>query len=155
MSSASTDRRWLALVLLAAAQFVVVLDASIVNVALPTIGKGLNFSEENLPWVVNAYVIAFGGFLLLGGRAADLIGRRRVFLGGLAGFTVASVVCGAAQSQAVLIGARFVQGAGGALTSAVVLGMIVIGVLWLLLDRLVLAPLERATIERWGMVQRA
>src|ERR671931_2857447 len=77
------DRRWIALILLCVAQFVVVLDASIVNVALPTIGKGLSFSEESLPWVVNAYVIAFGGFLLLGGRAADLVGRRRVFMAGV------------------------------------------------------------------------
>src|SRR3989440_9624447 len=76
------ERRWTALILLCVAQFVVVLDASIVNVALPSIGKGLSFSEQNLPWVVNAYVIAFGGFLLLGGRAADLLGRRRVFMAG-------------------------------------------------------------------------
>ncbi|HKP20946.1 MAG TPA: MFS transporter [Thermoleophilaceae bacterium] len=78
------DRRWTALILLCAAQFVVVLDASIVNVALPSIGRGLHFSEANLPWVVNGYVIAFGGFLLLRGRAADLLGRRRVFMAGLA-----------------------------------------------------------------------
>src|ERR671939_52897 len=76
------DRRWVALILLCVAQFVVVLDASIVNVALPSIGAGLHFSEQDLPWVVNAYVIAFGGFLLLGGRAADLLGRRRVFMAG-------------------------------------------------------------------------
>src|SRR6478672_10916732 len=74
------DRRWTALILLCVAQFVVVLDASIVNVALPSIGRGLHFSEQDLPWIVNAYVIAFGGFLLLGGRAADLLGRRRVFM---------------------------------------------------------------------------
>src|SRR5260370_42388743 len=77
------ERRWTALILLCVAQFVVVLDASIVNVALPSIGKGLHFSEQNLAWVVNAYVIAFGGFLLLGGRAADLLGRRRVVMAGL------------------------------------------------------------------------
>src|SRR3974377_1078834 len=76
------DRRWTALILLCVAQFIVVLDASIVNVALPSIGKGLHFSEQDLPWVVNAYVIAFGGFLLLGGRAADLLGRPRVFMAG-------------------------------------------------------------------------
>src|SRR4051812_50114895 len=76
------DKRWLALILLCSAQFVVVLDASIVNVALPTIGKALDFSQQNLPWVVNAYVLTFGGFLLLGGRTADLLGRRRGFLGG-------------------------------------------------------------------------
>ena len=82
------EKRWLALILLAAAQFVVVLDASIVNVALPTIGKALDFSDENLPWIVNAYVLTFGGFLLLGGRTADLLGRRRVFMAGLALFAV-------------------------------------------------------------------
>src|SRR5260370_10995061 len=85
------ERRWTALILLCAAQFVVVLDASIVNVALPSIGKGLHFSEQNLPWVVNAYVIAFGGFLLLGGRAADLLGRRRVFMAGLVVVAIASL----------------------------------------------------------------
>src|SRR5205085_3447917 len=85
------DRRWTALILLCVAQFVVVLDASIVNVALPSIGKGLHFSEADLPWVVNAYVIAFGGFLLLGGRAADLLGRRRVFMAGLLVVAVASL----------------------------------------------------------------
>ena len=83
MSSSSTDRRWLALVLLAAAQFVVVLDASIVNVALPSIGTALDFSQDNLSWVVNAYTLTFGGFLLLGGRMADLLGRRRMFIAGL------------------------------------------------------------------------
>src|ERR671920_629357 len=83
MTQDSLDRRWTALILLCAAQFVVVLDASIVNVALPSIGTALHFSESTLPWVVNAYVIAFGGFLLLGGRAADLLGRRRVFMAGL------------------------------------------------------------------------
>src|SRR6266581_7542111 len=102
------DRRWTALILLCVAQFVVVLDASIVNVALPSIGKGLDFSEANLPWIVNAYVIAFGGFLLLGGRAADLLGRRRVFIAGLTLFTLASLVCGLAWSEGVLIGARAV-----------------------------------------------
>src|ERR671934_703887 len=88
------DRRWIALILLCVAQFVVVLDASIVNVALPSIGRGLHFSEQNLPWVVNAYVIAFGGFLLLGGRAADLLGRRRVFMVGLFVVAVASLFAG-------------------------------------------------------------
>ena len=83
MSSSSTDRRWLALALLAAAQFVVVLDASIVNVALPSIGTALDFSQDNLSWVVNAYTLTFGGFLLLGGRLADLLGRRRMFIAGL------------------------------------------------------------------------
>ena len=88
------ERRWTALILLCVAQFVVVLDASIVNVALPTIGSALHFSEGNLPWVVNAYVLTFGGFLLLGGRVADLLGRRRVFMGGLVLFAVASLLGG-------------------------------------------------------------
>src|SRR5919106_4106177 len=103
------ERRWLALALLCMAQFVVVLDASIVNVALPSIGEGLNFSQDNLTWVVNAYVLTFGGFLLLGGRMADLLGRRRVFLAGLGLFAVASLAGGLATSQDLLIGARALQ----------------------------------------------
>src|SRR3954462_15568993 len=103
------DRRWTALILLCAAQFVVVLDASIVNVALPIIGKGLHFSEENLPWIVNAYVIAFGGFLLLGGRAADLLGRRRVFKTGLAVVGIPSLAAGFAATQGQLIASRAAQ----------------------------------------------
>ncbi len=103
----------------------IVLDATIVNVALPSIKDDLGFSQSNLAWVVNAYLIAFGGLLLLAGRIGDLVGQRRVFLAGLAVFTVASLLCATAQSQAMLIGARFVQGAGGAIASAVILGMIV------------------------------
>src|SRR5579862_4322356 len=118
------DRRWTALILLCVAQFVVVLDASIVNVALPTIGKGLHFSEENLPWVVNAYVIAFGGFLLLGGRAADLLGRRRVFMGGLAAVAVASLAAGFATTQGELIAARAAQGLGAAFISPAALSIV-------------------------------
>src|SRR3954467_11749656 len=91
------DRRWIALGLLCVAQFVVVLDASIVNVALPSIGRALDFSQTNLPWVVNAYVLTFGGFLLLGGRMADLLGRRRVFMSGLVLLALASLVGGFAQ----------------------------------------------------------
>src|SRR5207247_10673989 len=109
------DRRWTALILLCVAQFVVVLDASIVNVALPSIGKGLHFSERNLPWVVNAYVIAFGGFLLLGGRAADLLGRRRVFMAGLLVVAVASLAAGFATHQGPLIAGRAAQGPGAAI----------------------------------------
>src|SRR2546423_14513816 len=90
------DRRWIALILLCVAQFVVVLDASIVNVALPTIGDALNFTESNLPWVVNAYVLTFGGVLLLGGRMAGLLGRRRVFMSGLVLFAIASLAGGLA-----------------------------------------------------------
>ena len=103
----------------------IILDATIVNVALPSIQTDLGFSQSNLAWVVNAYLIAFGGLLLLAGRLGDLIGRRRMFLVGLAVFTAASLACGVAQSQELLIGARFVQGVGGAMTSAVILGMIV------------------------------
>jgi EmrB/QacA subfamily drug resistance transporter len=123
---ASRDRsRWLALYVLCAGVLMIVIDATIVNVALPSIQADLGFSQNNLAWVVNAYLIPFGGLLLLAGRLGDLIGQRRVFLVGLAIFTGASVLCALAQSQGMLIGARFVQGAGGALTSAVVLGMIV------------------------------
>src|SRR5438045_5418728 len=111
------ERRWTALILLCVAQFVVVLDASIVNVALPSIGKGLDFSDQNLPWVVNAYVIAFGGFLLLGGRAADLLGRRRVFMAGLLVVAVASLAAGFAANQGQLIAARAAQGLGAAIIS--------------------------------------
>ena len=117
--------RWLALYVLCAGVLMIVLDATIVNVALPSIQGDLGFSQSDLAWVVNAYLIAFGGLLLLSGRIGDLIGQRRIFLIGLAIFTVASAACATAQSQGVLIGARFVQGVGGALSSAVVLGMIV------------------------------
>jgi EmrB/QacA subfamily drug resistance transporter len=103
----------------------IVLDATIVNVALPTIQDDLGFSQSSLAWVVNAYLIAFGGLLLLAGRLGDLLGRRNVFLFGLTLFAVASLACGVAGSQEILVGARFVQGVGGALTSAVILGMIV------------------------------
>jgi EmrB/QacA subfamily drug resistance transporter len=101
------------------------LDATVVNVALPTIQDDLGFSTSNLAWVVNAYLIAFGGLLLLAGRFGDLIGRRTILLAGLGVFTAASLACGLAESQGVLVGARFVQGIGGAMTSAVILGMIV------------------------------
>src|SRR5881227_635871 len=118
------ERRWTALILLCVAQFVVVLDASIVNVALPSIGKGLHFSEANLPWVVNAYVIAFGGFLLLGGRAADLLGRRRVFMAGLVMVAVASLAAGFAVDQGQLIAARAAQGLGAAIISPAALSIV-------------------------------
>ena len=114
-------RRWLALYVLCVGMLMIVLDARIVNVALPSIQDDLGFSQNDLAWVVNAYLIAFGGLLLLAGRIGDLIGQRRIFLIGLG----ASLLCAVAQSQGVLIGARFVQGVGGALTSAVILGMIV------------------------------
>jgi EmrB/QacA subfamily drug resistance transporter len=115
----------MALYVLCVGMLMIVLDATIVNVALPTIQEDLGFSQNDLAWVVNAYLIAFGGLLLLSGRLGDLIGQRRIFLIGLTVFTGASLLCALSQSQGVLIGARFVQGIGGALTSAVILGMIV------------------------------
>src|SRR5437660_8688673 len=125
-SEAATDRRrWIALVVLCAGFLMIILDQTIVNVALPSIQTDLHFSQSSLAWVVNAYLIAFGGLLLLVGRLGDLIGRRRIFLAGLIVFTVASLVCGLADSRGLLIGARFVQGGGGAMPSAVILGMIV------------------------------
>ncbi|HEX5979891.1 MAG TPA: MFS transporter [Thermoleophilaceae bacterium] len=123
--SNTDDRRWPALYVLCAGVLMIVLDATIVNVALPSIQDDLGFSQSDLAWVVNAYLIPFGGLLLLAGRAGDLLGQRRVFLAGLTVFTGASLLCALAQSQGVLIGARFVQGVGGALASAVILGMIV------------------------------
>jgi EmrB/QacA subfamily drug resistance transporter len=119
-----TERRWLALGLLCVAQFMVVLDASIVNVALPSIGEALAFSQENLSWVVNAYVLTFGGFLLLGGRLADLLGRRRMFIAGLILFALASLVGGFAESEGVLIAARAVQGLGAAIVSPAALSIV-------------------------------
>jgi EmrB/QacA subfamily drug resistance transporter len=124
-AAAPPQNRWLALVVLCVGMLMIILDSTIVNVALPSIQDDLGFSQANLAWVVNAYLIAFGGLLLLAGRLGDLTGSRRVFLLGLTVFTAASLVCGLAQSQEVLIGARFIQGVGGALTSAVILGMIV------------------------------
>jgi EmrB/QacA subfamily drug resistance transporter len=117
--------RWSALYVLCGSMLMIVLDATIVNVALPAIKADLGFTPSTLAWVVNAYLIAFGGLLLLAGRLGDLIGRRRIFLIGLTVFTLASAACGLAADQRTLVVARFVQGAGGALTSAVVLGMIV------------------------------
>jgi EmrB/QacA subfamily drug resistance transporter len=120
-----TENRWIALYVLCTGVLMIVLDATVVNVALPSIKDDLHFTQSNLAWVINAYLIAFGGSLLLAGRLGDLLGHRRVFMWGLGVFTVASLVCGLSQSQEMLIGARFVQGAGGALASAVTLGMIV------------------------------
>ncbi len=120
-----SDRRtWLALYLLCGGMLMIVLDATIVNVALPAIQDDLGFTQSSLAWVVNAYLIAFGGLLLLSGRLGDLIGRRTMFVSGLVAFTAASVLCGLAQDQTMLVAARFLQGAGGAMTSAVILGMI-------------------------------
>jgi len=117
--------RWTALVVLCTGMLMIVLDMTIVNVALPSIQASLGFSQAGLAWVVNAYLIAFAGLLLLAGRLGDLAGRRNVFLAGLGVFTGASLLCGFAASEEMLIAARFLQGAGGALTSAVILGMIV------------------------------
>jgi EmrB/QacA subfamily drug resistance transporter len=117
--------RWPALVVLCTGTLMVILDQTIVNVALPSIQDDLGFSQSGLAWVVNAYLIAFGGLLLLAGRLGDLVGRKRVFLAGLTLFTLASLLCGIAGSQEVLIAARFAQGIGGATASAVILGMIV------------------------------
>src|SRR5438094_2286984 len=110
--------RWPALVVLCAGMLMIVLDQTIVNVALPSIQRDLGFSQSSLAWVVNAYLIAFGGLLLLAGRLGDLIGRKRIFLAGLAVFTAASLLCGLSGSQEMLVAARFVQGVGGAMTSA-------------------------------------
>ncbi len=122
---AAERRRWVALYVLCAGMLMIVLDVTVVNVALPSIQSDLGFSGSSLAWVVNAYLISFGGLLLLAGRFGDLLGHRRMFLAGLGVFTAASMACGLAGSQEVLIGARFVQGMGGAMTSAVILGMIV------------------------------
>src|SRR5712691_4167561 len=116
--------RWKALAVICAAFFMTVLDVSIVNVALPSIGKALDFSRENLQWVITAYAITFGGFLLLGGRAADLLGRRRVFMVGVVLFTLASLACGLAGSEGFLIGARAVQGLGAAIISPAALSIV-------------------------------
>jgi EmrB/QacA subfamily drug resistance transporter len=126
LAPARSDRtRWIALYVLCVGMLMIVLDATVVNVALPSIQDDLGFSNSSLAWVVNAYLIAFGGLLLLAGRFGDIVGRRSVFLAGLGVFSVASLVCGAAQTQSVLVAARFVQGIGGAMTSAVILGVIV------------------------------
>jgi EmrB/QacA subfamily drug resistance transporter len=122
--TAPDPKRWIALILLCAAQFMVVLDASIVNVALPSIQTDLDFSQQNLQWVVNAYTLVFGGFLLLGGRLADLLGRRRVFVAGLFLFSAASLLGGFAQSEGQLIAARALQGLGAAIVSPAALAIV-------------------------------
>jgi EmrB/QacA subfamily drug resistance transporter len=121
--SMDTRTRWLALLVLCLGDLMIVLDVTIVGVALPSIREDLGFSEESLAWVVNAYLITFGGFLLLGGRLGDLFGHRRLFLGGIALFTLASTACGLATSQELLVGARAVQGLGAAVVSAVALSL--------------------------------
>ena len=122
-----TDRtRWIALLVLCCGDLMIVLDSTIVNVALPSIRADLGFSETSLAWVVNAYLLTFGGFLLLGGRLGDLFGHRRMFVGGIALFTLSSLACGLAGSQEVLVIARAVQGLGGAVVSAVALSLIMV-----------------------------
>jgi EmrB/QacA subfamily drug resistance transporter len=126
-ANTTTDERsrWIALIVLCTGVLMIVLDVTVVNVALPTIQSDLGFTQSSLAWVVNAYLIAFGGLLLLAGRMGDLLGRKRIFMAGLGLFVFASLLCGVSQSQGLLVAARFVQGIAGAMTSAVVLGMIV------------------------------
>src|SRR2546426_162803 len=124
MTIADTRKRWFALYVLCLGSLMIVLDVTIVNVALPSIRQDLGFSQTSLAWVVNAYLLTYGGFLLLGGRLGDLFGHRRLFLAGLTLFTVASLACGLATTQAFLVGARAIQGLGGAVVSAVSLSLI-------------------------------
>src|SRR5947208_6415744 len=124
-TSPSADRRWSALALIVTAQFMVILDVAIVNVALPSIKNDLGFSQSGLQWVISAYAIFFGGALLLGGRLADLLGRRRLFMAGLALFVAASLLCGLAWSETSLIVFRAVQGLGGALMAPAALSLLV------------------------------
>src|SRR6266542_1963737 len=126
MTIADNRTRWLALIVLCMGSLMVVLDTTIVNVALPSIRADLGFSQTSLAWVVNAYMLTFGGFLLLGGRLGDLFGHRRLFLSGITLFTLASLACGLATSQAMLVGARAIQGLGGAVASAVALSLMMI-----------------------------
>ncbi len=132
---ASIDKRWVTLIILCLGVLMIVLDTTIVNIALPSIKSDLGFSDTSLVWVINAYMLTFSGFMLLGGRLGDLYGQRRVFLIGLALFTLSSLACGVAHSQAILIIARAIQGLGGAVVNAVALSLII---------NLFTAPAERA-----------
>jgi len=123
MTTHPADRRWLALIILCLGDLMIVLDSTVVNVALPSIKSDFGFSETTLVWVVNAYLLTYGGLLLLGGRLGDYFGNRRLYLAGIVLFTLASLVCGLAQSQQMLIVARAIQGIGGAIVSAVALIM--------------------------------
>jgi EmrB/QacA subfamily drug resistance transporter len=123
--AASERRRWIALGVLCLGQLMMVLDATIVNVALPSIQRELHFTQANLTWVIDGYLITFGGFLLLAGRFGDLVGRKKVFLSGLVLFVAASILCGVSDSQGLLIGSRLLQGVGGAVASSVILAIIV------------------------------
>ena len=122
--SPDNDRKWFALILLCAVQFMVVLDVAIVNVALPTIKNALDFSDANLQWVVSAYTLTFGGFLMLGSRIADLLGRKRLFIAGLVLFSAASLACGLSQSDTQLIVFRAIQGLGAAVISPAALAIL-------------------------------
>src|SRR5438094_4098242 len=124
MSLEQNRKRWLALAVIVAAQFMVVLDVAIVNVALPSIKTDLHFNQENLQWVITAYAILFGGTLLLGGRLADILGRRRMFIAGLALFAVSSLLCGFAWSSGSLVAFRGLQGLGGALLAPAALSLL-------------------------------
>jgi EmrB/QacA subfamily drug resistance transporter len=124
-ASSADTRRWATLAVVCLAQLMIVLDVTIVNVALPAIQQDLHFSQGNLTWVVNAFLVTFGSLLLLTGRLGDLVGRKRVFLAGLVTFTVASLLCGVASSEATLVGARFLQGAGAAAQASVILAIII------------------------------
>jgi MFS family permease len=119
-------KRWIALMVLCFGDLMIVLDTTIVNVALPSIRDGLDFSQASLAWVVNAYLLTFGGFLLLGGRLGDLFGHRRLFLIGLSIFTLASLACGLSTTKELLVASRAVQGVGGAIVSVVVLSLLMI-----------------------------
>src|SRR5262245_37336540 len=124
MTISDTRTRWLALIVLCLGDLMIVLDTTIVNVALPSIREDLGFTQASLAWVVNAYLLTFGGFLLLGGRLGDLYGHRRLFLSGVSLFTIASIVCGLSTTQGLLVSARAVQGVGGAVVSAVAMSLI-------------------------------
>src|SRR5213079_2299538 len=123
MTIADNRTRWLALYVLCLGSLMIVLDVTIVGVALPSIRQDLGFSQTSLAWVVNGYLLTFGGFLLLGGRLGDHYGHRRMFIGGIALFTLASLACGVSMSQGFLIAARTIQGFGGAVVSAVSLSL--------------------------------
>src|SRR4051812_37586391 len=125
LAPSSDRRRWISLIVVCFAQLMIVLDVTIVNVALPSIQQDLHFSPANLTWVVNAFLVTFGSLLLLAGRLGDLIGRKRVFLAGVVVFTVASLLCGIATTQGMLIGARFLQGVGAAAQASVILAIII------------------------------
>src|SRR3712207_4234131 len=126
MTTLDNRTRWLALYVLCLGDMLIVIDGTIVNVALPSIRDDLGFSQTSLAWVVNAYLLTFGGFLLLGGRLGDLFGHRRLFLSGISLFTLASLACGLASSQELLVAARAVQGIGGAIVPAVALSLLMV-----------------------------